>query len=636
MDGRDLLSRLRQRLTSADRPRSFALALAVVVAVAATAWFFTAEDERGKTARLHADAPYYHVYLPSLVVDRDLDFSNQYAVTRNWYRFAATERGRPGNVFGIGPALFELPFFAVGRDLTRLAGDQPDGFSTAEVKATMLASLWFSLGALFFAYRLLRRRFGSGYLPALIPVLVACGGPVVYYAIRQPGYAHPFASFWIAWFVDAWDASFDRERPRRLATWLGLGALLGLAALARPQTALWGILLGWAVIDDLRARERGQRLMTAVRVLVPRWAAAAGLAALILVPQLLAWKSLYGSFFLVPQGDGFMRWDAPAWSETLFSSRNGLLPWAPLYAVAGLGLVIALARVPRLAVAMIVGVMLQSVVNGAVWDWWAGGSFGGRRFDSCYIAFAVGLGAMTLAPWRRAALLPAAVAVHGGRLLVVVVASLLAVGNLVLASSYSGTTVRIYGGQAAHKVIDAQVGGMLGGFLSAASRLANWPVRVAFAARYDTSREAYDYAVGHHLLGERFPGLNSTAGRTSDRITLVRTPRKLVGMREGAARGTVELRGERGAVLVGLNRFGPVTFKLRAQATRAGDAGELTMSLNGSEIARADLSSKPAYVVGVADTVTRGVNELTIEAPAGTVLYWLDLDARANPRGTRR
>src|SRR5262245_16058056 len=114
----------------ASRLRSKPLWLAVALLVAASFAFALGEDEWKRP--LHdpsADAAYYYAYLPSLVLDRDLDFTNQYQVTQNWYRFGPTPIGRPGNVFGIGPAIFELPAFLVGHGLARLAGARPDGFS---------------------------------------------------------------------------------------------------------------------------------------------------------------------------------------------------------------------------------------------------------------------------------------------------------------------------------------------------------------------------------------------------------------------------------------------------------------------------------------------------------------------------
>src|SRR4029078_9529584 len=137
--------------------------------------------------------------------------------------------------------------------------------------------------------------------------------------------------------------------------------------------------------DDLRRRDGASRA-----ALAGRWAAGAAAAAIVFLPPLLAWKALYGAWYVVPQGPGFLRWDDPAWSETLFSSRNGLFPWAPLYAPMAIGVLVLARDGPPLPLALLLGLFGQALANGAAWDWWAGGSFGGRRFDSAYIVFAVG------------------------------------------------------------------------------------------------------------------------------------------------------------------------------------------------------------------------------------------------------
>lgn len=609
----------------ADRPRTFATAVGLVLLISASVWFFTARDDRGKTSRLTADAWYYHAYLPSLAYDRDVDFRDEYGITKNWYRLADAPTGKPSNVFGIGPAVFEMPLFLTGAAVTAISGGGANGFSTAEVKLSLYASLLFSLAALFFVWRIARRRLGADYLAVIAPVLLACAGPVVYYAIRQPGYAHPFATFWTAWLIDAWDRSYLGIEPRRWRTWAVLGTLLGCAVLARPQLGLWTILVAMAAVDDLlRHRRAGTGLATALRAQAPAWALGAALCLVCALPQLLAWKSIYGELVLTPQGAGFMRWDAPAWSEVLFSSRNGLLPWAPLYAAALIGLLMLAVRLPRLGVALVIGVMLQTLANGAAWDWWAGGSFGGRRFDSCFAAFALGLVTLLAVPVRadesvRRRRIRVGWAVAGG-----VLAGLLAIGNLIVASKTSAPSARIYGGQAAHVVLSKQVGNPLGGLVAAASRASNWPARQVFAWRHGTSAATYDYVVGHHALGELYPGLNSFKGKTRERLRLADVRRKLVGMRiEG---GRAVLSGRSGTVLVGLNRHGPVGVS--AHAVAPGGAVMATMRVNGREIARATVGPHGAVLVGVASDVERGVNEIEFEADGpGLALEWIELTA---------
>ncbi|MGE5181767.1 MAG: hypothetical protein ACM31C_06880 [Acidobacteriota bacterium] len=542
--------------------------LAALLAIGTIAWARGREGHGLPTADLHADAPYYYVYLPSLL-HGDLDFTDEYRETKNWYHLGLAPTGRPANAFGIGPAVLDAPLFLVGHAAALATGSRDDGFSTWEIRLYTWSSLAWSLAAVVVAYRLARRRLGGGALALAGPLACALAGPVVYYAVRQPGYAHPMATFFAALLVDRWDASYDS--PRTWKTWLVLGAVLGAGALARPQLALWGVVLAGAAIDDLRARRSW-------RVVLP-WLAGAAAAVVVFAPQLVAWRVVYGDWWVVPQGPGFMRWDAPCWSEVLFSSRNGLLPWAPAYAVFAVALV-ALARAHRRLVGFVVaGVALQTLANGAVWDWWGGGSFGGRRFDSTYVAFA--LGAAGLVAWIARAVPPAVRRAASWRVrargvaaaLVAAIVLDLIVVNLWLAGKTTTTNARITGGEPAPAILGRLPGGSLAAAMSA---LSNLPARAAFAWRHDTSLDAYDRVVGVHVLGETYPGLNSFADQ---RTATLPAP---------------ALAGGRAHVLIGLNRAGGLDVTLDTDAT--------TIEWNGTRV-------PPHFHT---DDLRRGTNDLVL------------------------
>jgi hypothetical protein len=575
------------------------LALIGALVAVTSVWFFVARDRRGPTARLQADAEYYHCYLPSLLLDGDLDFENQYQVTQNWYGFGPTRTGKPGNVFGIGPAIFTLPFFAAGHAAARLAGERADGFSGYEVKASLYASLLYTLAAVVLAWRFLVRKLGLPLESLAAAALLCAAGPVVYYAIRQPGYAHPFAACAAAAFLYAWDASFDAPRTPR--TWLLLGALLGAMALARPQLVLWGALLVPAVVEDMR--RKGWRALGLV-------AAALAVALAVFSPQMLAWRAIDGAWLTVPQGPDFMRWDAPAWSEVLFSTRNGLLAYAPLYAVAGAGLLLAIRGAPRLALGLVAGVLLQVVANGAVWDWWGGGSFGGRRFDSCYLAFAFGLGWLVAWARRRGAAWLAPVAA---------VALACAAANLSYATRTSGPTARIFVGEPAWELV--QLAGPPG-----ASHLASWlsyaatfPARAAFAVRHRAPLSAYDAVVGVHFLAELYPGLGSVPYQRVETVPLARSHPFLLGFEPAA--GGMAMRGARATVLVPLN-LRPQRIALTVSFA---EPGSVRIVWNGEEVLPA--TAHPGSVTASLRASRRGVSDLAFEAAAGTVLASLRFEA---------
>lgn len=571
--------------------------------VVCTVAFAIGRGEDGEALALpHGDGTYYYVYLPSLWLDGDVDFDNQYAVTGDPWQQRRTPTDRAGNVFGIGPALYASPLFLTGHIVSRTTGGRGDGFGTAAIWLTGFASVLASIAALWFAYRLLLRRLGDDRRALAATVLAFAGGPVLFYAVRQPHMAHPFATLFAAWLIDAWDESYDRERTLR--TWIKLGVLLGCAVLARPQLATWSLCLVVAGIADLR---QGIRF-------APRIAAGAAAAFVCVLPQLITWKINYGSFAVVPQGDAFMRWDAPAWSETLFSSRNGLLPWSPLFAIALVGLIAAVRRMPRLGAVLLAGIAAQAVVNGAAWDWWAGGSFGARRFDSTYIAFAFGLGFVLVASrWRAVTAWACAIA-----------CGWLAVGNVVMTAQTTPHSMRQKGGEAAADVIADKLGvfGIPIGWLSS---LTNLPARAVFAIRHDTSLAAYDNVVGVHWLAETYPELSTKVPRTTARRMVADIP---VVFRDGFVATSDVLASGAGRVLIGLNRRREVHVELAASC---GEAGTLVLAWNGSEVARGAMGPDERAIAFDVARPERGVNELSLRGPARCRIVWIEL--RTEPEG---
>ena len=587
--------------------------------VVAVACLYTTHDARGPTARITADAWYYHVYTVSLVNDRDLDFTDEYKATGNWYRFGPTATGRPGNPFGVGAPLMTVPLYLVGTLVAWVGGGDTGGFGTAQIRLVVLASPLFSVGAIVFAWRLCRRRLGGARAAALAgPIAIFLAGPVLYYAVRQPGYAHPQATFFAAWLVDFWDASFDGERPRRLATWIGLGALAGATALARPQLAPWWFLLVVAAVDDVRRGRAGAGAGARagagdVSQLVGSWLGAGLAAAVVFAPQLLAWKVVYGGFLVVPQGPGFMVWGAPSWSEVLFSARNGLFAWAPLYAVATLGLAVAAVRMPRLGICLGVGVALQVWTNGAVWDWWGGGAYGGRRFDSCFVAFAYGLAVLLAAPTRPVRWVAATLAV------------VCAAGGVALAMVSNVFTLEGHEGEPPPSYLARKLPPGLGAAVGALSWLVTLPARTVFAWEHKSPMGSYDRVVGVHVLSEFYPGLLGRPVKNRDTLVLRGDEASLVGF-EVAATGA-RLRDARGRILVSLNRrHGPVMARIRLAAPAAAAApASVELTWDGRKLA-AEASADGLEIRVALEPIERGVHELGVTAAAGTIVKSVELE----------
>lgn len=352
----------------------------------------------GVEPEFRADSVSYFAWLRSAWFDHDLDFANEWA---HWGLEAQprTPTGLRRNVHSVGPALLWSPFYLVADLYVAATGAFPrDGYGLPYRRAAAFGTLVAVLLGAWLLARLLAPRVGSR-TAVLVAAASVLGSPMVYYALVVPTMAHGATFGAAAAFLWAWDRA--RRRPS-LAAWCVLGALLGLATLMRWQAATLGLLVLPLAIHGLA--RRGVR---------PAWvmgAAAAGLAAF--SPQLLAWHALYGRFFTIPQGEGFMDWSSPHLVDVLVSADHGLFAWTPLMLLGVLGLILGLREDGMLFGGALAVFVATAWVNGGVYDWAAGDAFGARRFDLVVPLLALGLAIFTKATAsvlrRRPLLAPAA------------------------------------------------------------------------------------------------------------------------------------------------------------------------------------------------------------------------------------
>jgi hypothetical protein len=347
------------------------------------------------------DAISYYVFLRSLAKDGDFDLTNEYAHYGMLERpdlSMPTQTGHRRSIYSVGPAVLWAPFFAVGEAVARmesvLRGPPSDlsGYGPHHRNAVALGSVLYGWLALLLIHGVLRRHFGEATsLGATL--LVWATTFFHWYLVIQPLYSHNASTAAAALGLWLW----DRDQGRRDAGgYLLLGLVLGLGMCVRWQN---GVLLALPGIDLLAGVWRAPRSV----------ATAAGFGGLLVggaaigaFPQMAAWKAIYDIWVLPypPQGTDFLRFDHPWVLETLFSSRHGLLSWTPSLWAGYLGFLPLLRRRPGVGWPLVAPLLAMSYVNFCVGDWWAGGSFSNRRFDSLLPIFAFGLAASLDLAWR--------------------------------------------------------------------------------------------------------------------------------------------------------------------------------------------------------------------------------------------
>lgn len=342
----------------------------------------------------------YYIYLPSLIIDGDLNLSNQIArqpdqEDQEFYRISPAT-GLRGNPFQIGCALFWSPFFlaacAVAKSLSALGFSVPlDGFGLFYELPVYCGAFIYGLVGIFYTYRLLKELWGVS-VARFATLYIALATPIAAYLWFEPDMSHGLSMALIAMlFFYLHRAQVTDNRSG--ATWAFLGFLVGAIALVRAPDALVSIAAACIALSVIRggAPSRPPASWRQIITCASSFIIAMGLAFL---PQMLIWKTLYGGYLLIPSSTNYerMNWFQPDFLGYLFSSRRGILIWTPLFIPAALGAIASLRNGPPILRYALLVLIAAVYFNCSLPVWWVGCSFSERRIVDYTVIFALGLG----------------------------------------------------------------------------------------------------------------------------------------------------------------------------------------------------------------------------------------------------
>lgn len=400
----------------AQRSDSSWLKTAIIQLIVLSVAFFVFGSFRNAPYKIESDGKYYYQYLVSIFLDGDLDFSNNYrAEAYNWmgteidhYRLQDTVdpiTNRPINYFSIGPAILWAPQFLLlhgfGSVANLLSGSWPDlnPWSRYFQYGVMFAAVLYCVAGLHLTGWVLRRWFGQGVVNSTSTLLLFATG-LFYYSVFEVSMSHVYDFFTMALLFVAYVRCLEAGPKGGLGNYALAGFAAGLHVLIRVQNLttilFFGLFLAGACLR--LGWKRGSL----------RFAAFSIIMGITLTPLLAVNAALRGSpWTLSHQASFFDPW-SPHLLETLFSPRNGLFFVHPILLFGLVGALFAAIHGDRSLRSVLAPLLLsfaaQWYVNSIVADWWAGASFGNRRFISSYVLFAIGLAWLLqqlLARWPR-------------------------------------------------------------------------------------------------------------------------------------------------------------------------------------------------------------------------------------------
>lgn len=392
------LRKLFHKLTDSTRRRELAFYLSLFVLLAAFNYaHFTYRREVPRIPYLTGfDDLGYFVYARSLFFDKDINFRNdyQYFVSlfndflagppfAQWLRENPT---RPPNFYPVGTGLAALPFLLAFHLLAKvlvfmgLVPVAPSPFSSWYPLAYLLGNLSWGVLGLWVTSQLLKHFFSS-HLAHLATLSCVCAGPALFYVLYQPGMSHLTSLCLVAvalWSVLKWDSQASSFRRTAYAALAGFA--LGFALAVRTANLPIFLLLCVPLTGRQPIKWR-QRLKEGLIALCS--------AGLFFLPQLLAWRYLYGKFLVNSYGYSATVL-APHFGHVLFGRRHGLFFWHPWLLLAFVGL-LGLARYqPRLAFSSLGIILGVAWIYGNWQVYWLGASFGMRGYVDVLPLFALG------------------------------------------------------------------------------------------------------------------------------------------------------------------------------------------------------------------------------------------------------
>ena len=335
-------------------------------------------------AYISPDGTGYFSYLYSLLVDRDLDFENEYRDMKWPLPYASTPTGYISNIWPIGSAWILYPMGLLGQASRRIFGlGIEHGLLEWVLIFFNMGSTLFGIAAVWLCYLGLTDSGLTSPISCFLALAVFMGTQHFFYTFSVPSSTHAVSAFMVSFFLLHWTRTY-RQGSQSLLRWFFMGLLLGSAGTVRSENLLFMIapLCEWF---DLQRRADPRGLSTLKFLGVYALGIVLGFS-----PQLYCWKILYGRFLYSPQVFNLSPSNFALY-DVLFSPFHGLLPWTPIFLAGFLGLILT-SRLSLTNLALFLTVLAQLLLASFAVAWWGGYSFGIRVLTNCLFPIALGLG----------------------------------------------------------------------------------------------------------------------------------------------------------------------------------------------------------------------------------------------------
>jgi hypothetical protein len=346
---------------------------------------------------IYWDVLEYYSYLPATFIYGDVKLGFMNDTTVNWNnKFWPKQAPNNGRVFKMtmGMSVLYSPFFFVAHGITKLLHQPADGFSIPYRIALILSSLFYLTLALFLLRRMLLKWFDD-WIVALTLLVIVMGTNLFFYSTLEPAMTHAYNFSLFVFFIFL---VFKWYETHDWLTTVLLGLLGGLIMLIRPTN-----IIIWLFFLLLHVKKPSE-ISTRIAFLWKQYARLIIIAfcmLLVLLPQMLYWKSVTGSWIYYSYDNEGFFFNHPQIIRGLFSYRKGWLLYTPVMAFALIGIPFLYHKARELFYPVLIFMLLNIYIIFSWWTWWYGGGFSCRPMIDSYPLLAFALAAMISYFWKK-------------------------------------------------------------------------------------------------------------------------------------------------------------------------------------------------------------------------------------------
>ncbi len=329
----------------------------------------------------------YYGYLPAVFIFHDLtlQFQDHYQGSHHFVFWAKKlPTGKYVFKMTMGLSFLYAPFFLVANQLAAHLGFDAGGYSQPYQLAIVLAALFYLALGLIFLAKVLRFYF-SKWITGLVLLAIGLGTNLFWYSSLEPGMAHVYDFALAAIFIYLTIIWYQKINFLRSIL---LGIVLGLLTLIRHVNVLFVIIF---LLYGVQNGEELKRKWTLYKDKFLYLLIIAVFAFLMVIPQLVYWKTVTGHWIYYSYGNQGFFFLHPHILDVLFSFRKGWFVYTPVMVFAVLGIYSLLRRFKAFFWPVLIFLVVYLYIASSWWCWWYGGSLGQRELIDIYPVMALPL-----------------------------------------------------------------------------------------------------------------------------------------------------------------------------------------------------------------------------------------------------